>query len=539
MNSQNDAGGDNLSAAAGATSETRTAGASGAAGAPPTSPAASDRGGKGCALGCPRQFFRSIKGKIFILFAVTFISIGALAALNYWSLSTVSQRLLLGERYDDLLNNILEVRRYEKNYLFYRDAGSLTESLAYLERIDALTAELADDMAVVAGQAELVRFRDLLARYGHSVRTLVQGGTANQEELRTLGKSLIDEADALRKQKRERAHKALERTLVLPLAFLAVFLLLMVLVIKLISTGLLRPLDMVAATTGRVGRGDFSPIATGAEQLSEIASFIHAFNRMAHELAVNQEHLLQARKMAALGTFTAGIAHELNNPINNVLLSAEGLREDYGDAIDADGQEMIGDIMQQAERASDIVRNLLDFSRTEHPTFTALHPVDVIGSTVSLLKNQVMLSGISLAVHVPADLPMVRGDLRSLQQVFMNLLLNGIQATPRGGAVAVVAMGVPPGHVAFEVRDSGPGIPEEIREHIFEPFFSTKEVGKGTGLGLAVTYALVHRHEGRIEVHGGEGRGAVFTVLLPVARPGGDRESGGMIDDTAFEEGDA
>lgn len=513
-----------------------------ATGAPASPHAGSVRADKACAFDCPRQFFRSIKGKIFILFAVTFISIGALAALNYWSLSTVSQRLLLGERYDDLLNNILEVRRYEKNYLFYRDAGSLTESLAYLERIDALTAELADDMAVVAGQVELVRFSDLLARYGHSVRTLVQGGTANQEELRTLGKSLIDEADALRKQKRERAHKALERTLVLPLAFLAVFVLLMVLVIKLISTGLLRPLDMVAATTGRVGRGDFSPIATGAEQLSEIASFIHAFNRMAHELAVNQEHLLQARKMAALGTFTAGIAHELNNPINNVLLSAEGLREDYGDAgkaIDADGQEMIGDIMQQAERASDIVRNLLDFSRTEHPTFVALRPADIIGSTVSLLKNQVMLSGIGLSVHVPADLPMVRGDLRSLQQVFMNLLLNGIQATPRGGDVAVVAMDVPPGHVAFEVRDSGPGIPETIREHIFEPFFSTKEVGKGTGLGLAVTYALVHRHEGRITVHGGEGRGAVFTVLLPVVRPGGDGEEDGMSDDAAPEEGDA
>ncbi len=492
----------------------------------------------GCALGCPRQFFRSIKGKIFILFAVTFLSIGALAALNYWSLSTVSQRLLLGESYDDLLNNILEVRRYEKNYLFYRDAGSLTESLAYLERIDALTAELADDMAVVAGQVELASFRDVLSRYGRSVRTLVQGGTVNQEELRTLGKSLIDAADALRKQKRERAHKALARTLVLPLAFLAVFLLLMVLVIKLISTGLLRPLGMVAATTGRVGRGDFSPIATGAEQLSEIASFIHAFNRMAHELAVNQEHLLQARKMAALGTFTAGIAHELNNPINNVLLSAEGLREDYGETIDADGQEMIGDIMQQAERASDIVRNLLDFSRTEHPTFTVLHPADIIGSTVNLLKNQVMLAGISLSVHVPADLPMVRGDLRSLQQVFMNLLLNGIQATPRGGSVAVVAMGVPPGHVAFEVRDSGPGIPEAIREHIFEPFFSTKEVGKGTGLGLAVTYALVHRHEGRIEVHGGEGRGATFTVLLPVARPAGGAGDAGIVDDTAPEEGE-
>ena len=94
------------------------------------------------------DFFHSIKGKIFILFAVTFLSIGVLAGLNYWSLSTVSQRLLLGEKYDDLLNNILEVRRYEKNYFFYNDAKSLSEGIVYLERINALAGELAEDMTM-------------------------------------------------------------------------------------------------------------------------------------------------------------------------------------------------------------------------------------------------------------------------------------------------------------------------------------------------------------------------------------------------------
>lgn len=465
---------------------------------------------------CSGGFFHSIKGKIFILFAVTFLSIGVLAGLNYWSLSTVSNRLLLGEKYDDLLNNILEVRRYEKNYFFYNDTASLGEGMVYLDRIDALAVELADDMALLAGDAQQKIFMDMLARYGQSMRTLAQGGAAGPVELRNLGKALTAAADDIRQQKRERAHKALKHNHIMPAAFLSVFLLLMALVIKLISQGVLRPLGMVAAGTARVGRGDFSPIATGAEQLTEIAEFIRAFNRMSHELAVNQEHLLQARKMAALGTFTAGIAHELNNPINNVLLSAEGLREDYKKAIDADGQEMIDDIMQQAERASDIVRNLLDFSRTGHPASEGLSPASVVGSTVSLLKNQVLLAGVNLQVAVPEDLPDICGDLRSLQQVFMNLLLNAIQATPKGGAVDIRASLQEDGNmVAFEIRDTGPGIPESIQEHIFEPFFSTKEVGKGTGLGLAVTYALVHRYEGEILLRSAEGQGAVFTVLLP------------------------
>ena len=461
------------------------------------------------------DFFHSIKGKIFILFAVTFLSIGVLAGLNYWSLSTVSQRLFLGEKYDDLLNNILEVRRYEKNYFFYNDAESLREGIVYLDRLDGLAGELANDMAMLAGQAEQKHFMGLLGRYGQAMRTLAQSGAAGQDELRTLGKSLTEAADQIRSQKRERAHKALKHTHIMPVAFLSVFLLLMVLVIKLISQGVLRPLGIVAAGTARVGRGDFSPIATGAEQLSEIADFIRAFNRMSHELAVHQEHLLQARKMAALGTFTAGIAHELNNPINNVLLSAEGLREDYRESIDANGQEMIDDIMQQAERASDIVRNLLNFSRTGHPASEGLCPATVVGSTVNLLKNQVLLAGISLNVDVPENLPDICGDLRSLQQVFMNLLLNAIQATPGGGTVCIRASLGDQGMVAFEVSDTGPGIPADIQENIFEPFFSTKEVGKGTGLGLAVTYALVHRYKGQIMVRSTAGEGAVFTVLLP------------------------
>ena len=461
------------------------------------------------------DFFHSIKGKIFILFAVTFLSIGVLAGLNYWSLSTVSQRLLLGEKYDDLLNNILEVRRYEKNYFFYNDANSLSEGIVYLERINALAGELAADMAMLAGSEQQKKFMDLLYHYDQAMRALAMGSEAGQQTLRNLGKVLTEAADDIRRQKRERAHKALKQTHMMPVAFLSVFLLLMALVIKLISQGVLRPLGRVAAGTARVGRGDFSPIATGAEQLTEIANFIRAFNRMSHELAVNQEHLLQARKMAALGTFTAGIAHELNNPINNVLLSAEGLREDYKENIDADGQEMIDDIMQQAERASDIVRNLLDFSRTGHPASEGLCPAKVVESILNLLKNQVMLSGVVLHADVPETLPDICGDLRSLQQIFMNLLLNAIQATPRGGTVSICASEADANMVAFDICDTGPGMPESVQEHIFEPFFSTKEVGKGTGLGLAVTYALVHRYEGEISVRSSPGQGAVFTVLLP------------------------
>jgi signal transduction histidine kinase len=311
----------------------------------------------------------------------------------------------------------------------------------------------------------------------------------------------------------------------LPFAFLAIVLLLMILLIKLLSTGLLQPLTAIQDMTSVVAKGDFKPILYDGVRLEEVAGLMDAFNRMARELEANQEDLLQARKIVAIGTFTAGIAHELNNPINNIALTAESFSEEYGDKVDDEGREMLRDILAQSDRAADIVKNLLDFSRTESPTMQCLPPLQILSTTISLIRNQAHVAGIHLELEVEDGLPCVQGDLRNLQQVFTNLLLNAIQASPAGGWVHVSA-GLDPEKqlVRISVLDSGPGVPADIRQQIFEPFFSTKEVGKGTGLGLAVSYSIVKRHRGRIEVRGEEGQGAEFVVLLPVGQDTGRKE---------------
>jgi two-component system, NtrC family, sensor kinase len=459
---------------------------------------------------------RSIKGKILVMFAVTFLFVTALTALNFWNLSTLKTRMLLSEGYDDLLNNILEVRRFEKNFLIYGDNHSLVESKDYLERIDKLVADLAEDLPRLVGKQSFSEFQATLRDYHTLVGNINAGDTATPEMLRNLGKTLTDNADRFREIKRKRIHATISRTSILPVAFFAILLLLMALVLWIISHGLLKPLDVVMETTRLVGGGDFRPIRYDGVRLEEISGLIEAFNRMAQELETNQEDLVQARKIAAIGTFTAGIAHELNNPINNIALTAESLKEEFAEKMDADSMEMLGDILSQAERAADIVKNLLDFSRTENPAYSKLSPAQILTSTIGLVKNQFKMVGLHLETSVARDLPLIMGNLGNLQQVFTNLLLNAIQATPQGGKISMhVDRAAAPGFISFTVEDTGPGIPQDIQHKIFEPFFSTKEVGKGTGLGLAVSYSIVKRHGGKIEVFSEAGRGTRFSVLLP------------------------
>jgi signal transduction histidine kinase len=466
-----------------------------------------------------RWLFGSIKGHIFIVFTVTFISLAALTFLNLWSLETVKGRLLLGDHYYDLLNNMLEMRRFEKNYLFYNDVASLREGRYYLKYIGSLVSELSEDITKITDRQTFEKFRGVLDSYERTLGLYEAEGrsAADPDLMRQQGKELTDFADRFLRIKQERIQKAIVNVSILPFAFLGIFLLLMLLVIKLVSLGLLRPLNVLQTTIQSVAKGNYSPTSYEGLQTDEMHNLIGAFNRMAQELEANQEHLVQARKMGALGTFTAGIAHEINNPLNNISLTAETYLEEYAGGMDDEAKELIHDILTQSERACEIVKNLLDFSRTERPERASLDAREIVRSTVALVKNQIMLAGIRLEIEIPEALPPVRGTIRSLQQVFMNLLLNAIQAMPDGGNITISVAAERSNFVRFDIRDTGVGMKPETLEHIFDPFFTTKSVGHGTGLGLAVTYSIVKRHGGRIEAKSEIGKGTVFTIFLPVA----------------------
>jgi two-component system NtrC family sensor kinase len=464
---------------------------------------------------------QTIRGRIIAIFIVCLTFICALSGLYWWGVVSIREKLHVSEQFEDLLNNILEARRYEKNFLFYRDYDSLNENIHYLNEVEELAQQLSQDITRVFGKNAFDYFDTTLKSYKKVMAAFVERGAQvspedKAEEVRRLGKAVVDFTYDLLQYKRKRIHDALTVTLTLPFGFFGVVVLLLMIVTHLISTKVLKPLALMRQTTGRIAAGDFSPITYEGNGEDEISQLLGAFNRMAGELESRQDQLVQSRKIAAIGTFTAGIAHELNNPINNIYLTAETLLEDYEDLSPPEGKELVLDVLNQAERAGEIVRNLLDFSRKEMPSYASLKIKDVIDRTIKLVKNQIMLAGIRVVMDIPPEIPSIRGSSRNLEQIFLNLFINAVQAMTGGGTIEVRAQRHGTGHVRVDVRDTGKGIESDHLQHIFEPFFTTKGVGRGTGLGLAVTYALVKRHGGYIEVTSEVGVGTTFSVYLPI-----------------------
>ena len=228
-----------------------------------------------------------------------------------------------------------------------------------------------------------------------------------------------------------------------------------------------------------------------------------------------QEQLLQSAKLSAMGQLIAGVAHELNNPLASVV----GFSDFLGEIPDVPAplREPLAVIREEAERASGIVRNLLNFARKQDHQRGPTDIRELLGSTMALLRNPLMASRVEAHLEVEPGLPPIVLDSNRIQQVFVNLVTNAAQAiasTNRPGTVELTARRFHEG-IAIDVRDDGPGMDAEVSRHVFDAFFSTKRDGDGTGLGLPISQGIVREHGGRITLATEPGEGATFTVYLP------------------------
>ena len=240
----------------------------------------------------------------------------------------------------------------------------------------------------------------------------------------------MDFAQTLIQKKRQRIDQTLKRVLTIPLVSIAILVVLVIIIFRLVTTGILKPLSLVESAIEKVAKDSFTPISYDKEKQDEITRLIASFNKMANELESRQEQLIQSRKLASIGTFTSGIAHELNNPLNNISITAESLKLTYQDIPEDQVSEMIDEILTQTDRASQVVKNLLEFSRTERPYLRNLYIRDVIERTLNLIKNQLVVARLRVEQQIAEGLPAIRGRRQDLQQALVNILLNAIQAMP-------------------------------------------------------------------------------------------------------------
>ncbi len=254
----------------------------------------------------------------------------------------------------------------------------------------------------------------------------------------------------------------------------------------------------------------------------ERAMLYHRLETAYADLKNAQRRLVQAEKQSAIGRLAAGLAHEVGTPLNIISGRAEYLLDMAGEHPEV-GQGLRV-IVQQIDRISALIRQLLDFSREHTAVRGKVALTDVLQAVLPLLHGPLAKRRIALEVRVPEDLPAVRADFNQLQQVFINLLMNSIDAIAmrpdgpaRGGRIVIdVEGGRDASEVRVAVKDNGHGIREEHLDKVFEPFFSTKDVGAGTGLGLAVVYGIITDHGGTIDIASEWGHGATVTFTLPV-----------------------
>ncbi len=292
------------------------------------------------------------------------------------------------------------------------------------------------------------------------------------------------------------------------------------------AAGVTTPIHRLATKVRRLAEGDLS-VRCRTDRGDEVGSLARTFDYLAdgleraqQERDVAERKAAQAARLASVGELAGGLAHEINNPLNNIQALAALIERDLpSDAPDRTARDL-RTLRQECEQCSRIIQGLLNFGRQQEPRFRNLGLAELVDQTCELLVRKARAGGVRLERRPDQGrLPWVWADPYQLQQVLVNALLNAIQASPEGAVVSVWLEGRKEG-VRVRVADEGQGIPPEQVDKVFDPFFTTKAEGEGTGLGLSVSYGIVRRHGGDIQVWSEPGSGTTVAIELPA---GGSR----------------
>ncbi len=409
-------------------------------------------------------------------------------------------------------DSILNLRRLEKNYMLFRDKISF-------DRLNVALLELKDSapFCVECGQ-----YIDSM----NNLFSIYQKSDLLVNDLQVTGSKLEEITNKLAGSERQKIGSFLtltQRNLLI--ALLLVFTLGPFFIYKT-ATYIVAPIKRLDDITKKITEGNLE-LRAPIKEHDETYSLAISFNKMLDHLQLTQKSLeqsmellrekqaklVESEKLASLGTLASGVAHELNNPLNNIYLASQTLfneidRENTPEIV----SESVKDIFSQTLRVKRIVGDLLEFARSKGPELRNINVTGVVKKVLKQMTATGELKDVQYTLRADEDIEMPADSLM-LEQVFVNLFSNAIDAMKGSGSLDIKIDRPAAGSVRVAVRDTGNGIPPENLRKIFDPFFSTKE--KGTGLGLAIVFSIIKKHKGDIDVRSEPGKGTTFTITLP------------------------
>lgn len=473
-----------------------------------------------------RPYF-SVRFQLSLGFLLTFAFAAIIAFLIIKDINELEKKIRGLEIVNDYVIGIDQARRFEKNFFLYNT--NLNDALESVYNSKVILESNKEDLRIIINKTEYQNILSNVSNYEKLLEDLIESvknteKSINENEkktietnIRKLGQQMVSLAQELMKKEKKSMEETISRSRRAQIYFLVFLLIIMLLTVYLHGNRILKHIMRFENYAKQIAEGDFNLLKPTRKYRDEFTNLAIAINHMITELENHQAMLIQSHKMRAIGTLTAGVAHELNNPLNNIILSVTMLMEDYKNLNDENKLDIIHDIDKESERAMKIVSNLLDFSRESGTVLEPLDIVQLVKGTIDLANNQIKISGIKIVLHASDNLHRIQGDRQQLSQVLLNLILNAIAASSKNDTIQIlISPADNPGHIAIKIIDEGTGIPKHIMNRIFDPFFTTKEPGKGTGLGLSVSQGIIAKHGGSILVDSVEKRGSVFTIVLPI-----------------------
>ncbi len=454
-----------------------------------------------------------IRSQITFWFYLVLLFMVTSSILLFWIVQAVEEKHFTIEKADAFLEDILEVRRMEKNYLLYRDQKSMEKWATYL---DTAAQELIDNKELFVWLSSLTEIDEVQIALQNYEVTFVQFKNFPKEEtllavkIREQGNRLTTLTEELIIQEHRTIHRLLALIKNTLLFVLPLLVFVFSLVAVLLGRGIVSSLKQLEQHAATIAAGNFVEVPFSSTN-REIISLINAFNRMSRELRKRQQQLVRSEKLASLGTMLAGVAHEFNNPLSNISSSAQILVEELEEKDGRYVRELALQIGSETNRASAIVNTLLPLAR-EDKFHRDLYSLKSICEEVLVLLRRKSVKNVAIQLVIPETVR-IFADKQKIQQVFINLLENSSDAVGDEGIIRIRAW-QHQNELKITVSDDGPGIPRQLQKKIFDPFFSTKDTGQGSGLGLFIVHDIIIQHGGSIGIENTD-EGTTFVIKLP------------------------